>query len=194
MTPIILGSGSAIRARILQNAGVAFTVVRPDVDEDAYKRSASATPAEVALGLAKAKALAVSARAPGALVVGADQTGEFEGRLIDKAASLEEARARLAAFRGKTHALHAATALARDGEIVWSEVRTSRLTVRMFSDAFLDTYMAAAGGLTASVGAYEYEGWGAQLFDEVDGDYFAVLGLPLLQLLAALRAYGGLAA
>ena len=194
MTPVVLGSGSAIRARVLLDAGMAFTVERPRVDEDTLKRAmAGAAPTEVAQSLAEAKALEVSARLPGALVIGADQTLEFEGRLFDKPADAEGARARLKLLRGHEHRLNAGTALALGGQVVWRDLRISRLQVRSFSDAWLEDYVGRAGGaLTATVGGYEYEGLGGQLFEAVEGDYFAILGLPLLPVLNALRAHGGL--
>ncbi len=194
MRRVVLGSGSAIRARLLRDAGVTFTVEAPRVNEGMLKRQAwEASPAELAAGLAKAKALEVSRRRPGDLVIGADQTMSCDGKAYDKPTSSQEARARLLELRGRTHQLHAGTALARDGAVVWHDLRTSSLTMRRFSDAFVDDYVARAGeALTATVGGYEYEGLGAQLFDAVEGDFFAVLGLPLLPLLDALRTHGGL--
>lgn len=196
MSDILLGSGSAIRAQLLRGAGVPFEVERPQVDEAALKRAwPERSPAEVAVGLAEAKAAEVSARFPQALVIGADQTLELAGRLYDKATDAAEARERLLAMRGREHRLNAGTALARGGEIVWSDLQVSRMRVRKFSDEWLDDYLAQAGGaLTASVGAYEYEGLGVQLFDRVKGDFYAVLGLPLVPLLEALRAEGALPA
>lgn len=195
MTPILLGSGSAIRARILINAGVPFTVERPRVDEDALKAAWAGTPpAEVARRLADAKALEVSGRYPGALVIGADQTMEHRGRLLDKPRSETEARARLSALQSDIHRLHSGVSLTYNREIVARHAETSTLAMRALSEAFLDDYAARAGeALTATVGGYEYEGLGAQLFERVEGDYFAVLGLPLLPVLAMLRAHGGLA-
>jgi septum formation protein len=192
---IVLASASAVRARLLRDAGVAFTAVSPGVDEDGVKAELlAAGPRAIATRLAAAKALAVSA-APGDLVIGADQTLELDGALVDKAASLSEARARLEALRGRVHTLHAAVALARGGTILWRGLASPVLTMRDVSDAFLDAYLAAEGeGLLGSVGCYRLEGRGVQLFAAIDGDYFAVLGLPLLPLLTALRDAGGLAA
>lgn len=192
MSEIVLGSGSAIRAQVLRGAGVAFSVEKPQVDEAELKAGwIDRSPAEVAVGLAEAKAAEVSARFPEALVIGADQTLELAGRLYDKAESPEAARARLLELRGREHRLNAGTALARGGEIVWSDLQVSRMKVRAFSDEWLDHYMSQVGGaLTASVGAYEYEGLGVQLFEKVQGDFYAVLGLPLVPLLEALREQG----
>jgi septum formation protein len=130
---------------------------------------------------------------PQALVIGADQTLELDGELVDKAVDLAEARTRLSSLRGRTHRLHAAVAAAEDGEVVWRRIESPALTARDFSDAFLDRYLARAGeAVLASVGCYFLEGEGAQLFDRIEGDYFAVLGLPLLPVLAMLRDRGAL--
>ncbi len=198
LIPVILASQSAVRRTLLAGAGVAFQALSSGVDEAPIAEAlvaSGAGPAQVAAELAAAKALAVSASHPHALVIGADQTLEFDGVLHGKAESVDEARARLLAWRGRLHHLHAGVVLARGGEIVWRLTRTSTLTVRAFSDAFLDVYMARAGeALLAAVGGYELEGLGIQLFERVEGDYFAVLGLPMVELLAALRDFGGLEA
>ncbi|WP_417230947.1 Maf family protein [Brevundimonas sp.] len=177
---------------MLAGAGVPFTVRPADVDEDAIKAGLShVDAAELALELARAKALAVSRHDSEAWVLGADQTLAFDGGLISKAPSLEAARSRLATMRGRRHHLHSGAALARDGRLVWSGVDTATLVMRDFSDAFLDAYLAAEGeGLLACVGAYRLEGMGSQLFASVDGDYFTVLGLPLWPVLAELRRVG----
>ena len=192
MTDFILASGSRIRRQVLENAGVPFGVDKPDVDESAIKAQRSELdPADMALVLGRAKAEAVSRRRPGALVLGADQTMELDGKLLDKLPRADLARDRLIAMRGRAHHLHSGLALCRDGDCVWQHQQTSTLHVREFSDAFLDMYLEEAGfALTASVGAYAFEGLGAQLFDQVEGDYYAILGLPLLPLLAALRQHG----
>lgn len=195
MTEFVLASGSQIRRQVLENAGIPFSVEKPDVDEAAIKaQRAGLSPAEMALVLGKAKAEAVSSGRPGALVLGADQTMELDGQLLDKLPQAGLARERLLAMRGRPHHLHSGLALYRDGQSVWEHGQTSTLHVRDFSEAFLDTYLDRAGfALTASVGAYAYEGLGAQLFERVEGDYYAILGMPLLPLLDALRHFGVIA-
>lgn len=192
MSGFVLASGSAIRRQILTGAGIRFETQSPGVDEDALKsKLRGAAPGVVALELAKAKALAVSMQRPDALVLGADQVLAMDGRVFDKAKTPEEARERLTAQRGRAHTLEGGLAAARGGDIVWTHESTARLTVRDFSEAFLDDYMNQAGEeLTASVGAYAYEGLGAQLFERVEGDYYAILGLPLLPVLDLLRREG----
>ncbi len=191
--PVILASTSAIRRDVLAAAGIAFESEAPGVDEDAVKREmAGAAPASIAAELAARKALAVSARRPG-LVIGADQVLAHEGGMLDKAHDMAEAAHRLRALRGRTHELLCGVALAQDGGIIWRHDAVSRMTMRDYSDAFLARYLKTAGPqILSSVGCYQLEGMGAQLFARIEGDYFAVLGLPLLPLLAALRAHGGL--
>lgn len=191
--PIVLASGSKIRATLLRNAGVPFEVVSPGVDEAAVKAEmADATPYRIAERLAERKALAVSVTRPG-FVIGADQTMEFEGRLYDKAESLAEARERLLSMRGQTHHLNAGIVLAKDGQIVWKDVVVSSLTLRNFSADFLDGYIARNPQVLASVACYELEGEGVQLFERIEADFFAVLGLPMIGLLEALREHGAIA-
>lgn len=189
---LVLASKSAARRAMLEGAGVTFSVQVADVDEDAVKAVHDpADAAGLAVELARVKALAVSRHDPDAWVLGADQTLAFDGGLVSKARSLEEARARLSAMRGKPHALHSGAALARNGQIVWSGVDTALMQVRTFSDAFLDSYLDREGeSLLSSVGSYKLEGMGSQLFDRIDGDYFTVLGLPLWPVLTELRRAG----
>jgi septum formation protein len=197
LTPIILASTSATRAAILRAAGVAFTSVAPGIDERAVKsdllrRGYGA--AEVADRLAEMKALSVSSRAAG-LVIGADQTLNLAGALMDKARTAAQARRRLQDLRGCTHTLHTTVVLAQHVAVSWREAQTAKLTMRNFSDDFLEGYMARLGdGALWSLGSYFVEGEGIQLFEQIEGDYFAILGLPLLGLLNALRRAGGLAA
>lgn len=187
---LILASKSAARRAILTEAGVPFTVQVADVDEDALK-TPGVDPVQLALELARAKALAVSRHDADAWVLGADQTLAFDGGLISKAPTLATARERLIAMRGRTHQLHSGAALARNGQVVWSGVDTVEMKMRDFSDAFLDAYLAAEGAaLLACVGSYRLEGLGSQLFEAVEGDYFTVLGLPLWPVLAELRRAG----
>ncbi len=189
-TPVILASGSASRRAILEGAGVAFEIDPSDVDEAAVKAHFSGTPAELAARLADDKALAVSRRRSG-WVIGSDQVMEFNGEAFDKPRDAKEARQRLMLVRGAPHHLRGAVSVARDGDIVWRHAETSTLYMRDFSDAFLESYLARAGGvLTSTVGAYAFEGLGAQLFERVDGDFYSVLGLPLLPLLAFFREQG----
>jgi septum formation protein len=195
MTPpdVILASRSAARSALLRGAGVSFEAADSGVDEAALKTvilAGGAGPAEVASALAREKALAVSRRGPG-LVIGADQTLDFEGRLHDKPLSLAEAADRLRAMRGRAHRLHAAVAAARDGVVIWEALSSAELIMRSFSDAFLEAYLAGEGEeALSSVGAYRLEGPGVQLFSEIRGDYFTILGLPLTGLLELLRREG----
>ncbi len=187
---LILASKSAARRAMLANAGVAFTVRVADVDEDALKQP-GVDAAALAVELAAAKALAVSRADPEAWVLGGDQTLSFDGGLVSKAPTMDAARERLKAMRGRAHLLHSGAALARNGALVWSGVDSVTMRMRDFSDAFLDTYLAAEGEeLLHCVGSYRLEGPGAQLFEAVEGDYFTVLGLPLWPVLAELRRAG----
>jgi septum formation protein len=191
--PVVLASTSAIRKHVLAAAGVVFEAVSAGVDETAIKESLQAEgvgPRDIADALAEAKAVKVSRRRPG-LVVGADQTLDLDGELFDKAETVEEARDRLKRLRGKTHKLHCGMVVARDGEPIWREVVTTSLRMRPFSDAYLDAYLERnAPEVLSSVGCYQLEGEGIQLFDRIEGDYFAILGLSLIPLLDLLRRHG----
>jgi septum formation protein len=197
VTKVILASGSKARAAILAGAGVTFETAIAGVDEAAVKTGLLAEgngPREVAEALAELKAVRVSRKHPGALVIGADQTLDLKGQLFDKAESLAEARDRLRHLRGKTHKLHSAVVVALDGQAIWREVPAAKLTMRPFTDAFLDDFLTRGGeGLLGSVGCYRLEDDGVQLFSRIDGDYFTILGLPLMGLLDLLRRYGALA-
>ena len=194
--PLVLASGSSTRAALLRAAGLRFEACPARIDEDAVKQAAHAdglAPDDAALLLAELKAARV--RAPGALVIGADQLLVCEGRWFDKPRDRNEARAHLLALRGRVHALVTAIVCLRDGAAVWRHVAAPRLRTRRFSDAFLDAYLAAEGtAVLASVGAYRLEGLGVQLFEVVEGEHAAVLGLPLLALLGFLRDHGALLA
>ena len=191
---IILASASAARRAVLDGAGLRFEAVPAAVDEAAIKEGAQAEgilPAEAALMLADAKAERVARRDPEALVIGCDQLLVCEGRWFDKPPDLAAARAQLLALRGRTHDLVTAAVCHRHGGRVWQEVAVPRLTMREFSEDFLDAYLAVEGErVTASVGAYRLEGPGAQLFARVQGEHAAILGVPLLGLLAFLRRHG----
>jgi septum formation protein len=197
VTRIVLASKSAPRAAILAGAGVAFEVVGAGVDEAPLKAAwmaERAAPRVIARRLAAAKAQAVSRQAPDAFVIGADQTLELDEALYDKVDSLEAARERLALLRGREHELHSALVVARGGRVAWRFCESPKLTMRDFSDAWLEGYLTRGGdALLGSVGCYMLEGEGAQLFERIWGDYFAVLGLPLLPLLDYLRREGALA-
>ncbi|MBL8530954.1 MAG: septum formation protein Maf [Hyphomonadaceae bacterium] len=190
---LILASGSAARRQLLEGAGLAFEVDVPRMDEEAAKASlrAAGMPArQQADALAELKALSVSQRRPG-FVIGADQMLAVEGVVLDKPKDMAEARSHLSRLRGKAHELITAAVIAREGAVIWRHIETPRLLMRAFSDGFLEEYLAQAGeGALKSVGAYQLEGRGAQLFNRVEGDYFSVLGLPLLPLLAFLREHG----
>lgn len=194
---IILASKSAARRAVLTGAGVPFEVAVAGVDEDAVKTAMlaqGATPRDVADALAEIKAVKISAGQPG-FVIGSDQTLEFEGQLYDKAETLEAAAERLKTMRGKPHKLHSAVVVAKDGAPIWREIVSATLTMRDFSDNFLDAYLALEGEeMLGSVGCYRLEGPGAQLFSKIEGDYFAILGLPLMGLLDLFRRHGVLRA
>jgi septum formation protein len=194
---LVLASKSAARRAVLDGAGIGYEVASPGVDEDVVKArmlASGAGPKAIAEALAAEKALAISNARDG-YVIGADQTLDLDGRLYDKAESLDEARMRLTLLRGRTHELHSAVVVARDGAVVWQTVETARLAMRDFSDAFLDVYLQTEGPQAlGSVGCYRLEGPGAQLFAQIEGDYFGILGLPLLGLLDFLRREGELAA
>jgi septum formation protein len=193
VSALILASRSPTRRAVLEGAGVPFEAVGSGVDEDAAKvglAAKRATPRQVAEALAEDKALAVSVSRP-ELVVGADQTLEFQGRLYDKVETLEDARARLKTLRGKPHQLHSAVVVAQGGAVVWRETQSATLRMRDFSDDFLESYLAAEGEAALdSVGCYRLEGIGVQLFSKIEGDYFAILGLPMMGLLDLLRRRG----
>lgn len=193
---IVLASASAARRAIMEQAGVDFVVDPADVDEAALKTpDARRDPAGLSVTLAEAKALDVSGRRPDDWVIGSDQILSFDGGLVSKARSMAEARARLQALRGREHVLWSGVALARGGRVAWSDRDAAHMTMRDFSDAFLDAYLAAEGdGLLASVGCYRIEGRGAQLFSRVEGAQATIMGMPLWPLLEALRAHGALAA
>jgi septum formation protein len=200
LSQIILASTSRARREMLAAAGVAFTVEAADVDEPAIRKTllaakSAATPPQIADALARAKAEDVSQRHKGSLVIGGDQVLALGTELLTKAKDEAAARATLKKLRGMTHELHSAVALAVDGRVLWTHTGTARLKMRDFSDAFLEEYLTRAGDrIGQSVGAYELEGLGVQLFDKIEGDYFTILGLPLLPLLAELRAHGMIAA
>jgi septum formation protein len=193
--PLVLASRSESRRIVLAGAAIPVEILPADIDERAIETQSGRTPAgEVALILARAKASAVAVQRPGRLVLGADQTLVLGDRLFAKPADLAGARAQLKSLRGTTHALHSAVVLVRDGAVVFEQCEIARLTMRDFSDQFLEAYLEAAGpAVTASVGGYQIEGVGIQLFERVDGDHFTILGLPLLQLLSYLRREGCLA-
>ena len=192
---IVLASKSAARRAVLEGAGVPFEVSVASVDEEAVKASLlgeGASPRDVADALAELKAIRVSAKRQG-FVIGSDQTLELDGQLYDKAESVEAARERLRLLRGKPHKLHSAVVVAKDGAPIWREVVSATLTMRDFSDEFLEAYLEGEGeAALGSVGCYRLEGPGAQLFSKIEGDYFAILGLPLMGLLDLLRRHGEL--
>lgn len=191
--PLILASASKSRANLLRAAGVAVEIVPAHTDEESVKASLKAegaTVAQCAETLAELKAVQVSQRHDNALVIGADQMLECDGVWFDKPADMAGARSHLMILRGKTHVLPTAVAVALNGARIWHHVAMPRLTVRPFSDAFIETYLESAGtSVLSSVGAYQLEGLGAQLFSKIEGDFFTILGLPLLQLLAFLREH-----
>jgi len=193
--PLMLASKSAARRALLEGAGVPIEIEAADIDERGVEaRAGLQEPDMVAALLAREKAKAVASKHPDRMVLGADQTLALGARRFSKAADRKGAREQIAALRGKTHALHSAVAVVQAGAVVFEHVDAAHLTMRNFSDAFLDDYLDAVGAnAMASVGGYQLEGLGLQLFERVEGDHFTVLGLPLIPLLDWLRRAGHLA-
>lgn len=193
---LILASQSPFRRMLMENAGLAFTTETARIDERAVETALAAqnpSPQMVAETLAIEKARDVAGRHAGALVIGSDQTLSLEGRVFHKPADTAEAKSHLVSMSGRTHSLNCGIALVRDGETLWSHVSIAHLTMRPLSEAFIDRHLVRVGDrVLASVGAYQLEGEGVQLFERIDGDYFTILGLPLLPLLAKLRDLGAI--
>lgn len=188
---LILASKSASRRLILENAGVGFAAISSNVDEESAKeslREAGLKPSEQTHELAKLKAIKLSRNYPQAFIIACDQMLALDGEVYDKAQTMPEARERLKLFRGKTHYLHNGMVVYKSGEFIWRYDNSQKLKMRDFSDEFLENYLKSAGEqILDSVGCYQLEGLGAQLFDKIDGDFFSILGLPLLPLLEFLR-------
>jgi len=196
--PIILASGSSARRKMLTAAGVSFTVQPAELDEVALRSEilsgdSEIDPEYIAVRLACEKARSVSRLNPGAIVIGADQVLNFQGHTIEKSRGVSEARELLQTLRGQWHSLVSAFSLARNGHTLCFHADEAHMFMRDVSDSFLDAYLARAGeSILACVGCYEIEGLGAQLFDQVVGDYFTILGMPLIPLLAELRKRGAI--
>lgn len=189
---LILASLSPFRKIILENAGLDFAIAGAKIDERQVEQNfAKISPEELAKNLACAKAENVSCQFPQALVIGCDQTLDFDGQVLHKCASLDEAYNRLHALSGKTHYLHSGIALAKAGTTIWLDLSSAKMTMRPLSSQFINYYLDRVGkDVLASVGAYQIEGEGIQLFEKIDGDYFTIIGLPLLLLLKKLRQMG----
>jgi septum formation protein len=193
--PLILASQSKVRRALLEAAGIPVEARPAHLDERAIEQGVTGGPGEVALTLAREKARTVAAMSGNGIVVGCDQTLALGGRRFSKPADRTAARVQLLALRGKTHQLHSAVAVCRNGAVTFGHVAVARLTMRAFSESFLDRYLEAAGdAVIASVGAYQLERRGVHLFEKIDGDHFTILGLPLLPLLEHLRHEKALAA
>jgi septum formation protein len=188
--PLILASKSLARQALLANAGISFEAIPADIDERALQQgSGLSSPGEIAVLLAREKTAAVSSRHPGRIVVGADQTLALGGRLFSKPAGRPQAAEQLQALAGRTHELHSAAAVGRDGKILFVDVTVARMTMRPLDDNAISAYLDAAGeAVASSVGAYQLEGLGIHLFGRIEGDHFTILGLPLLPLLEVLRS------
>ncbi len=196
MNRLILASKSPFRAMLMKNAGLSFESEAAKVDERALEaplQDSGVTPEDVALILAEAKALDVSSRHKDALVIGSDQTLSLGDRVFHKPVNMEDARRHLLALSGQTHQLNSAIALAVNNETVWRHVSVARLTMRQLSPDFIGRHLAQTGNaVLSSVGAYQFEREGVQLFEKIDGDYFTIVGLPLIPLLAELRNRGAI--
>jgi len=190
--PLILASKSAVRRSVLEAAGVPIEVIVADIDERGIEqRSGTNDPGEVAKLLSREKSRVVAERHPDRMVLGADQTLALGQRRFSKAADRAAAREQLSALRGQVHALHSGVAVLQGGKVLFEHVAVARLTMRPFSDAFLDNYLDEVGAAAlSSVGGYQLEGRGAQLMERVEGDHFTVLGMPLFPLLDWMRRAG----
>ncbi len=193
---IILASGSRFRRAMLEAAGVDIDVVPATIDERAVEKTLAGTgasPEDVAQVLAEAKAIDVSEKHPGRLVLGCDQTLSLGEELFHKPAHMEEARRHLLKLAGRTHQLNSAVVLARNGETLWRDVGIARMTMRKLEPGFIGRHLARVGPMALnSVGAYQIEGEGIQLFEKIEGDHFTIVGLPLLPLLKELRDLGAI--
>ena len=193
-TPLILASSSPFRRMLMENAGLSFSAIAADIDERAIEAPLArdgAGPDAVALVLAKAKAREVSGRYPGSLVIGSDQTMSLGDEVFHKPADRADAANHLTRLSGRTHRLNSAIAFARNGDILWEHISHAELTMRALSADFIDRHLTRVGDKAlGSVGAYQLEGEGIQLFSRIDGDYFTILGLPMLPLLDKLRELG----
>jgi septum formation protein len=193
---IVLASGSQFRKAMLEAAGVDIDVVPAKIDERTVEKTlegTGASPEDVAQVLAEAKALDVSERQPGRLVLGCDQTLSLDDELFHKPRDMEDARRHLLKLSGRTHQLNSAAVLARNGEALWRDVGIARLTMRKLEPGFIGRHLARVGPMALnSVGAYQIEGEGIQLFEKIEGDHFTIVGLPLLPLLEELRAMGAI--
>jgi septum formation protein len=188
--PLVLASQSPTRQALLANAGIDFEAVAAELDERAVQQASGLlAPGDIAALLARAKALSVSSRQPGKYVIGADQTLAQRECLFSKPTGRAQAAEQLRALAGRSHELHSAVAVARDGKILFEAVAIAAMTMRRLCEAEIDVYLDQAGeAVTSSVGAYQLEGLGVHLFERIEGDYFTILGLPLLPLLAFLRS------
>jgi septum formation protein len=193
---IILASGSPHRRTLLRNAGLEFSVEKPDIDERAVEAAlagSGVTPEDVAAVLAEAKAVAVSERHPDALVIGSDQTLSLGDELLHKVADMEAARRQLLRLSGRMHQLSSAVVLAGQGEAIWRHTSVAHMTMRKLDPAAIGRYLSDVGDAAlGSVGCYQIEGRGIRLFEKIEGDFFTIVGLPLLPLLAALRDKGAI--
>ena len=193
---VVLASSSKTRREILEKAGVVIEAITPRVDEEEIKRAMlaeNASAAEIAEVLAEQKARSVSRQRPGDLVIGADQVLELDGKIYSKPQDITAAREALAGLRGRTHSLFSCVCVLRDGQRLWHKLDSAKLTMRDFSEEFLQTYLESIEGhALAGPGSYRIEDVGSQLFSDISGDYFTILGLPLFPLLAFLRVQGAL--
>ena len=191
---LVLASASPFRKALLDNAGLRFSVEPAQVDERAIEETLEGLDAgDVATILAEAKSQDVSGRNPGAIVIGSDQTLSLGGEILHKPADMDEARRRLLALSGRTHELNSAVVLARDGKTIWRYLSVARMTMRQLDPGFIGRHLSSVGDRAlSSVGAYQLEGEGIQLFERLEGDYFTIIGLPLLPLLAQLRDLGAI--